>query len=220
MKQELVKLIFIPKSLLKLVLKKKKFKITEYFMRISYKGINLEQFQLITTHVCGLSKYLNGRLFSKLQNNNLVSFDSFTEFWKKNILGKDENTRLFNSIKSNNSKFIIPKDFHPILSGKEKKKKKKKINFLLDLLKYHPGLDFLTDDSFRNRYAETVIVRIFYTANQNKSEKLTIGEFKKSELLKVFKSLDDLNDINSVIPKQNFFFNSIQKNLGIKFFFL
>eukprot|EP01080_Neovahlkampfia_damariscottae_P002123 gene2123-1989_t len=168
-------------------MKEELLKITEYFMRISYKGVNLEQFKLITTNVCGLSKYLNGRLFSKLQNNEIVSFDTFTEFWKTNILGKDENTRLFNSIKSNDQKCIRPKDFEPILH---------------DLLEFHPGLDFLKDPNFKSRYAETVIVRIFYTVNQNKSEKMTLGEFKKSELLKVFKELDGLIDINSEL---NFF---------------
>jgi serine/threonine-protein phosphatase 2A regulatory subunit B'' len=65
-------------------------------------------------------------------------------------------------------------------------------------LNSHQGLSFLRDESFRKMYSETVIVRIFYTVNQSKSEKISIGEFKKSELLDVFNSLETMVDINKV----------------------
>jgi hypothetical protein len=125
-------------------------------MRISYKGINVEQFLLITTNVCGLPKFLNSRLFSKLSRNHLVTYDSFTEFWKSNILGKDENTRLFNSIKSNDSNFIIPQDFQLIMAGKENKKLKKRNFEFSSRIEFSEGRIF-QENVFRDCYCENLL---------------------------------------------------------------
>lgn len=72
----------------------------------------------------------------------------------------------------------------------------KELSLLLDsILNSHPGLEFLQQEGFREKYKETVIIRIFYTINNSKNDKITISEFKKSNFVSVLKSLKDL-DIN------------------------
>ncbi len=69
---------------------------------------------------------------------------------------------------------------------------------MLEILATHPGLDFLKNEStFQEKYAQTVIIRIFYTVNITKNGKISFAEFKKSKLVEVFKKLDSESDVNA-----------------------
>jgi len=51
------------------------------------------------------------------------------------------------------------------------------------LLDTHPGLEFLkATPEFQERYAETVIIRIFFMVNRQDNGRISWKEFKKSNL--------------------------------------
>jgi len=55
------------------------------------------------------------------------------------------------------------------------------------LLENHPGLEFLqATPEFQERYADTVIMRIFYAIDHNDDGKITYRDFKNSDLMDVF----------------------------------
>ena len=71
--------------------------------------------------------------------------------------------------------------------------------FLRELLHFHPGLDFLeTHEDFQQKYALTVIPRIFYEVNTSGSGRLSLREVYKSNLFSAFMHVDEQNDINRV----------------------
>lgn len=71
---------------------------------------------------------------------------------------------------------------------------------LRELLASHPGLEFLHDTpEFQERYAETVIYRIFYTVNRSGSGQITLRELKRSNLLAAMQLVDVEEDINKVL---------------------
>ena len=54
------------------------------------------------------------------------------------------------------------------------------------LLDAHPGLEFLQQTpEFQERYADTVVMRIFYTLDTNDDGKITYRDFKNSDLFDV-----------------------------------
>lgn len=75
-------------------------------------------------------------------------------------------------------------------------------NFLLlmhDILNSHPGLEFLSQSpDFQDRYAQTVIARIFYSLNTRGDEMLTLRELRKSNLTAKLSQLYHCEDINLV----------------------
>lgn len=78
-----------------------------------------------------------------------------------------------------------------------------------DVIDFHPELAFLRDNKvFRNRYVETVIIRIFYTINRTpppleadvisgKARGLTFKDFAKSDLYDTIVNLPNI-EINDV----------------------
>ena len=67
------------------------------------------------------------------------------------------------------------------------------------LLEFHPGLEFLkVHPDFQEKYSETVIMRIFYTCDVNDDEKITFREFKKSNILPIFRKVCEEPDINKI----------------------
>ena len=71
---------------------------------------------------------------------------------------------------------------------------------LNDLVARHPGLEFLSETpEFQERYAETVIHRIFYGVNRSDTGKMTLRELGKSDLLEAMAMADDEEDINRVV---------------------
>lgn len=94
----------------------------------------------------------------------------------------------------------------------------------VELLKYHPGLEFLGNTpEFQEKYgawprgstlarccarrslvcvslvALTVVVRIFYSVDRDSSGKITLRKLRRSNLLDAFNCVDEEEDINKVI---------------------
>jgi serine/threonine-protein phosphatase 2A regulatory subunit B'' len=67
------------------------------------------------------------------------------------------------------------------------------------LLTDHQGLEFLSNHAeFQEKYAVTVITRIFYTVNKCHSGRITLRQIRRSDLLEAFQQVDDEEDINKV----------------------
>eukprot|EP00164_Ancoracysta_twista_P000743 GFYU01000978.1.p1 GENE.GFYU01000978.1~~GFYU01000978.1.p1 ORF type:complete len:550 (+),score=176.84 GFYU01000978.1:172-1821(+) len=149
-------------------------------------GFKVDEFIPITKFTCQFPAFFNVPLFTRIDTNKtgVVTLQSFTEWWKKNMEEADLETRYFNLLKTPENNAIIPADFKP---------------YMQELLAYHPGLEFLeATPEFQERYAETVIVRIFYTLNRKKDGKISLRELKKSNLVEVLKLLDEEQDINKI----------------------
>ena len=69
-----------------------------------------------------------------------------------------------------------------------------------EILLTHPGLEFLeSTPEFQEKYAETVVVRIYYTVNRAGNGRLTLREMKRSNLMNTMVLLDKEPDINKVL---------------------
>eukprot|EP00002_Diphylleia_rotans_P025332 TRINITY_DN5002_c0_g1_i1.p1 TRINITY_DN5002_c0_g1~~TRINITY_DN5002_c0_g1_i1.p1 ORF type:complete len:555 (+),score=106.73 TRINITY_DN5002_c0_g1_i1:54-1718(+) len=146
-----------------------------------------EQFQLVTQELCHFPSFFNEQLYlrvSSLGQGN-INHTSFMQFWTTYMKDYDLETRWFNVVKQPENDFILPTDFTLIMNA---------------ILETHPALDFLKQTSeFQERYAETVIIRIFYKVNRSESGRITLSELKKSNLVKVFDQLDSEQDINRIL---------------------
>jgi serine/threonine-protein phosphatase 2A regulatory subunit B'' len=61
------------------------------------------------------------------------------------------------------------------------------------------GLEFLSNHSeFQDKYAITVITRIFYSVNKCHSGRITARQIRRSDLLSAFHQVDEEEDINKV----------------------
>lgn len=90
--------------------------------------------------------------------------------------------RLFEVIKQETSKTIVGDDFKPMFTY---------------LLEKHPGLDFLKQTpEFQERYADTVIMRIFFSLDTNDDGHITFRDFKNSDLVDVLFKVAGEDDIN------------------------
>ena len=96
----------------------------------------------------------------------------------------DPKRRLFTLIAQKGKNFMAPADFKPIF---------------VHLLEHHPGLEFLqATPEFQERYADTVVMRIFFTLDTNDDSKITFRDFKNSDLMEVLQQVADEEDINKV----------------------
>jgi len=92
--------------------------------------------------------------------------------------------RLFNLIAQPKVKHITQNDFKPLFKH---------------LLDTHPGLEFLqATPEFQDRYADTVVLRIFFSLDVNDDGKITWRDFKNSDLFKIFGVVADEEDINKI----------------------
>jgi serine/threonine-protein phosphatase 2A regulatory subunit B'' len=61
------------------------------------------------------------------------------------------------------------------------------------------GLEFLSNHAeFQEKYAVTVITRIFYSVNKCHSGRITSRQIRRSDLLEAFQLVDEEEDINKV----------------------
>ena len=113
-----------------------------------------------------------------------VHLEAFKQFWEKEVAPYDRTERFFRAIAQPGADYIVKDDFLP---------------FLRELLHFHPGLDFLeSHEDFQQKYALTVIARIFYEVNISGTGRLTLKEVYKSNLFNAFMHVDEQNDINRV----------------------
>ncbi|TYG62805.1 hypothetical protein ES288_D07G261600v1 [Gossypium darwinii] len=151
-------------------------------------GLLIDEFKTVTKVVCKLPSFLSSALFRKIDVDcmGIVTRDAFITYWVDgNMLTMDVATQIFEILKRPGHKHLTQVDFRPILR---------------ELLATHPGLKFLQNTpEFQDRYAETVIYRIFYHMNRSGNGRLTLRELKRGELISAMQQADEEDDINKVL---------------------
>jgi serine/threonine-protein phosphatase 2A regulatory subunit B'' len=154
----------------------------------SMDGLQIHEFKAVTKDVCKLPSFLSTTLFKKIDTDctGIVSRDAFLKYWvDNNMLTLDITTQIFKILKQPESICLTQADFKPVLR---------------ELLATHPGLEFLrTTPEFQERYAETVIYRIFYYINRSGTGHLTLRELKRGDLIPAMQHADEEEDINKVL---------------------
>lgn len=180
----------------------------EAFFKPFKDGIPIDKFVHVTKRLCGLPSYFNLPLCSRIlelfgSSSNIgatlprqhthkiptissskITIKIFLQFWQLEMEPYNRLERFFRLVKQPNADCIFKDDFMP---------------YLQELLRFHPGLDFLENhEEFQRKYALTVITRIFYKVNISRSGKISLKELMKSNLLQEFMHVDEEPDINRV----------------------
>lgn len=151
-------------------------------------GLQLLEFKSFTKEICKLPSFFSSALFRKIDVSftGTITRDQFIDYWiRSNMLAMDLPTRIYNILKQPHRTYLVQDDFKPILR---------------ELLSSHPGLEFLhSTPEFQERYAETVIHRIFYYTNRSGNGRLTLRELKRGNLIDAMLHVDEEEDINKVL---------------------
>ncbi|KAL8224290.1 hypothetical protein R6Q57_019765 [Mikania cordata] len=151
-------------------------------------GLQLLEFKPVTKEICKLPSFFSTALFKSIDiyDTGVVTREAFVDYWvHKNMLTKDTATQIFTILKQPELRYLTHEDFKPILR---------------ELLATHPGLEFLqSTPEFQERYAETVIYRIFYYMNRAGNGRLTLRELKRGNLIAAMMHADEEEDINKVL---------------------
>ncbi|KAG1353957.1 serine/threonine protein phosphatase 2A regulatory subunit B''beta [Cocos nucifera] len=157
-----------------------------FFARMD--GLKIHEFKSITKDICKLPSFLSSALFRKIDVDctGVVTRDAFVDYWvNSNRMTRDIATQIFTILKQPDRKYLTQEDFKPVLR---------------ELLASHPGLEFLQGTpEFQERYAETVIYRIFYYVNRSGNGQLTLRELKRGNLIAAMQHADEEEDINKVL---------------------
>ncbi|XP_074311395.1 serine/threonine protein phosphatase 2A regulatory subunit B''beta-like isoform X2 [Silene latifolia] len=163
------------------------FRINQIFYGHT-EGLQMNEFKVITKEICKLPSFLSPILFQKIDINaaGFVTRDAFVDYWiNDNLLTVDIATQIFTIMKQPDNMFLTQDDFKPLIR---------------ELLATHSGLEFLQNTpEFQDRYAETVIYRIFYYINRAGNGKLTLRELKRGNLIAAMQHADEEEDINKVL---------------------
>ncbi|ONM05886.1 Serine/threonine protein phosphatase 2A regulatory subunit B''alpha [Zea mays] len=156
-------------------------------------GLQVQEFRSVTKDICKLPSFLSSVLFKKIdvECTRTVSrydfdMDAFVEYWiNDNKVTMDMASQIFEILRKPGYTYLTQDDFKPVLK---------------ELLATHPGLEFLQGTpEFQERYAETVIYRIFYSINRSGNGHLTLRELKRGNLIAALQQLDEEEDINKVL---------------------
>jgi len=151
-------------------------------------GLQIQEFRSVTKDICKLPSFFSSVLFKKIDIacTGTVSRDAFVEYWiNDNKITMDMASQIFEILRKPGYNYLTQDDFKPVLK---------------ELLATHPGLEFLQGTpEFQERYAETVIYRIFYSINRSGNGHLTLRELKRGNLIAALQQLDEEEDINKVL---------------------
>ncbi|CAL1382555.1 unnamed protein product [Linum trigynum] len=151
-------------------------------------GLQQNEFKLVAKDICKLPSFFSTILFNRIDVNSvgIITRDQFMDYWVKgNFLTMDLATQIYTILKQPDHGYLSQDDFRPILR---------------EILATHPGLEFLQSTSeFQERYAETVIYRIFHYVNRSGTGHLTLKELKRSNLVAAMHQVDEEEDINKVL---------------------
>ncbi|MCL7029089.1 hypothetical protein MKW94_019498 [Papaver nudicaule] len=151
-------------------------------------GLQVHELKSVTKDICKLPSFFSSSLFKKIDVNctGVVTRDAFVDYWVNgNMLTMDIATQIFTVLKQLDRRYLTQEDFKPVLR---------------ELLATHPGLEFLqSTPEFQERYAETVIYRIFFYVNRAWNGRLTLRELKRSNLITAMQHADEEEDINKVL---------------------
>jgi serine/threonine-protein phosphatase 2A regulatory subunit B'' len=154
-----------------------------------------DAFVRVTKDVCKFPSYFNVPFYQRIcdvwnqafqRSETIVTFEMLEYYWTQYMENYDSVDRFFLLVKQldANCEFIVRDDFLP---------------FLKALLADHPGLEFLSSHAeFQEKYAVTVITRIFYSVNRCHSGKISTRQIRHSDLLSAFYQVDEEEDINKV----------------------
>ncbi|CAA3005169.1 serine/threonine protein phosphatase 2A regulatory subunit B''beta-like [Olea europaea var. sylvestris] len=163
------------------------FRINQFFYG-HINGLQMNEFKPVTKEICKLPSFFSTVLFRKIDSDGtgVVTRDAFVDYWiHGNMLTKDIPTQIYTILKQRDLIFLTQEDFKPVLR---------------ELLATHPGLEFLqSTPEFQERYAETVIYRIFYYVNRSGNGRLTLRELRRSNLIAAMQHADEEEDINKVL---------------------
>ncbi|AQK65102.1 Serine/threonine protein phosphatase 2A regulatory subunit B''alpha [Zea mays] len=163
-------------------------------------GLQIQEFRSVTKDICRLPSFFSSALFKKIDvacTGTVSRFkygsltlsnhrDAFVEYWMDdNKITMDMASQIFEILRKPGCTYLTQDDFKPVLK---------------ELLATHPGLEFLQGTpEFQERYAETVIYRIFYSINRSGNGHLTLRELKRGNLIAALQQLDEEEDINKVL---------------------
>ncbi|KAH9325786.1 hypothetical protein KI387_005964 [Taxus chinensis] len=151
-------------------------------------GLRVEEFKSVTKEICKLPSFFSSMLFKKIdvEDTRVVTRDQFVSYWiDKQMVTMDLPSQIFTVLKKPDRKYLTQDDFKPLLR---------------ELLATHQGLEFLqSTHEFQERYAETVIYRIFYYVNRSGNGHITLRELKRGNLIRAMQHVDEEEDINKVL---------------------
>lgn len=162
---------------------------------IHRKYLTAETFVRITKDICRFPSFFNVPVYQRILDlwnsrdldqspMEVVTLEMIEWFWKTEMEPFDPCDRFFRLVKQPANDSIVRDDFLP---------------FIRALLDDHPGLEFLSSHAeFQEKYAVTVITRIFYTVNKCHSGRITSRQVRRSDLLDAFQQVDEEEDINRV----------------------
>lgn len=121
--------------------------------------------------VLKLPKILKKMLFDVIiklekldEKTDKIPKQTFVNFCRQRMQEKSPERRAFDILCGFTKSVIVPDDFKPLFK------------FLLET---HPGLEFLqATPEFQDRYADTVVMRIFFCLDSNDDSKITWRDFK------------------------------------------
>eukprot|EP00594_Rhizosolenia_setigera_P014036 CAMPEP_0178962478 /NCGR_PEP_ID=MMETSP0789-20121207/14388_1 /TAXON_ID=3005 /ORGANISM="Rhizosolenia setigera, Strain CCMP 1694" /LENGTH=586 /DNA_ID=CAMNT_0020646635 /DNA_START=287 /DNA_END=2047 /DNA_ORIENTATION=+ len=165
--------------------------------------LSIDHFVKITKEICGFPSFFNGPLYRRIlflyhqsqhsssshypqqqQQQQGISLPIFKWFWENEMQNYDNSDRFFRLVKNPDRPYITKDDFLP---------------YIEELLACHPGLEFLSNHAeFQEKYAITVITRIFYSVNTCHNGKITARQIRRSDLLESFHNVDREEDINKI----------------------
>eukprot|EP00978_Attheya_sp_CCMP212_P001475 scaffold3123_cov57-Attheya_sp.AAC.3 len=158
--------------------------------------LTMPNFVSVSKEICGFPTFFNAPLYARIldrwntenshdnTNMDVVTFGMLEWYWKREMEPYDEAERFFRLLKQPDTDHIGRDDFLP---------------YIKELLNDHPGLEFLSNHAeFQEKYAVTVVTRIFYTVNRCHSGHITLRQIRRSDLLHAFQQVDEEEDINKV----------------------
>ncbi|ORX90254.1 hypothetical protein K493DRAFT_318104 [Basidiobolus meristosporus CBS 931.73] len=129
-----------------------------------------------------LPRYFTFALFRKLEVildcENSINYNQLMRGWRLiQKEAKDEASLGFYLLKQDDSNYLVPEDFYVVLE---------------DIICGHPELEFLNGNTtFQDRYAETVVSRLFYDHNRSWTGKLRFEEFKRGKIMETIHSIEN-----------------------------
>ncbi|KAL4422182.1 hypothetical protein ABPG77_006423 [Micractinium sp. CCAP 211/92] len=151
-------------------------------------GLAVEDLKRMLQQILSLPSSLAYPLFHKLATKGEERVAPATLLqWASahNLCGVPEARRAFDILRQQHALHVAPEDLRPLLAG---------------VLLSHPGLEFLQEaPEFQERYAETVIHRIFYHNNRLGDGRIAWREFRRGDILASLREVDEQEDINKVL---------------------
>lgn len=155
-------------------------------------GLGQDELEGVCEKACKIPKIFQRMLFEAVRQDaklgekvDKVHKQQVVDFVRRHFDGKTAAQRVFHLLSSDKAKSVlVPDDFKPLF------------RYLLDK---HPGLEFLqATPEFQERYADTVVMRIFYSLDSNDDGRITWRDFKQSDLLATLFQVSAESDINVV----------------------